>query len=227
MSLNSVPVYVPPVRMSVMQLTGISPMGVVGSMLNGVAQAAFYIGLPLYGLAGGMDVTEATLLVVVCRPSARLVPDRGRAVRSVRLQQTEHLALRKVKNRGAGLDATFDRGSAFIDWPHLQAGIGMQTWFCDPCSPRQKGTVENTNRPARRWLPRETDPAMISNHHLKMICDRLNATPRKCLGWKTPAEVFREKVLGQGRMIRQNHRSSKVALQVALTRPPNRTMIRA
>jgi hypothetical protein len=42
---------------------------------------------------------------IVCRPSARLVPDRGRAVRSVRLQQTEHLALRKVKNRGAGLDA--------------------------------------------------------------------------------------------------------------------------
>lgn len=92
---------------------------------------------------------------------------------------------------------TFDRGSEFIDWPHLQAGIGTQTWFCDPRSPWQKGTVENTNRRARRWLSRETDPTTIANHHLKMICDRLNATPRKCLGWKTPAEVFKEKVLDE------------------------------
>lgn len=90
---------------------------------------------------------------------------------------------------------TFDRGSEFMDWPHLQAEVGTQTWFCDPSAPWQKGTVENTNRRARRWLPRESDPTTISNHQLKMICDRLNATPRKCLGWKTPAEVFKEKVL--------------------------------
>lgn len=90
---------------------------------------------------------------------------------------------------------TFDRGSEFMDWPHLQAEVGTQTWFCDPSAPWQKGTVENTNRRARRWLPREIDPTTISNHQLKMICDRLNATPRKCLGWKTPAEVFKERVL--------------------------------
>jgi transposase, IS30 family len=90
---------------------------------------------------------------------------------------------------------TFDRGSEFIDWPHLQAHVGMQTWFCDPQSPWLKGTVENTNRRARRWLPRELDPATITDSHLKAICDGLNSTPRKCLGWKTPAEVFREKVL--------------------------------
>lgn len=92
---------------------------------------------------------------------------------------------------------TFDRGSEFMDWPHLQAEVGTQTWFCDPSAPWQKGTVENTNRRARRWLPREIDPTTITNHHLEMICDRLNATPRKCLGWKTPAEVFKEKVLDQ------------------------------
>ncbi len=90
---------------------------------------------------------------------------------------------------------TFDRGSEFIDWPHLQAHVGMQTWFCDPQSPWQKGTVENTNRRARRWLPRELDPATITDSHLKAICEGLNSTPRKCLGWKTPAELFREKVL--------------------------------
>ena len=90
---------------------------------------------------------------------------------------------------------TFDRGTEFVSWPHLQAEIGTQTWFCDPSSPWQKGTVENTNRRARRWLPRKRDITAVSDHELKMICDRLNATPRKCLGWKTPAEVFRENMM--------------------------------
>lgn len=52
---------------------------------------------------------------------------------------------------------TFDRGTEFSEWPYLQAGLGSQTWFCDPQSPWQKGTVENTNRRARRWLSREID----------------------------------------------------------------------
>jgi len=77
----------------------------------------------------------------------------------------------------------------------LQAEIGTQTWFCDPSSPWQKGTVENTNRRARRWLPRKRDIRAITDHEMKVICDRLNNTPRKCLGWRTPAEVFREKML--------------------------------
>lgn len=90
---------------------------------------------------------------------------------------------------------TFDRGSEFMDWPHLQAEVGTQTWFCDPSAPWQKGTVENTNRRARRWLPRELDASKLTPDDLEVICARLNATPRKCLGWKTPAEVFKEKVL--------------------------------
>lgn len=77
---------------------------------------------------------------------------------------------------------TFDRGFEFLAWPHLQA-------------PWQKGTNENTNGRARRHLPRETDPTALTNRSLAAICQRLNATPRKCLGYRTPAEVFREKVL--------------------------------
>lgn len=64
-SRNPAPSYVPPSRMSVRRLAGISPMGVLGALLNGVSQAAIYIGLPLYGLARGMTAAEATLLVVV------------------------------------------------------------------------------------------------------------------------------------------------------------------
>ena len=90
---------------------------------------------------------------------------------------------------------TFDRGTEFVSWPHLQAQTGTQTWFCNPSLPWQKGTVENTNRRARRWLPRKHDIRQLSDHDMKVICDRLNNTPRKCLGWKTPAEVFREKMM--------------------------------
>ncbi|OKP63677.1 hypothetical protein BTE77_35515 [Ensifer adhaerens] len=108
------------------------------------------------------------------------------------LQSLPHLARRSI---------TFDRGTEFSEWPYLQAGIGTQTWFCDPQSPWQKGTVENTNRRARKWLSREVDPLSITDGDLKDICDRLNSTPRKCLGYRTPAEVFRKKLLAQMRRV--------------------------
>jgi IS30 family transposase len=67
--------------------------------------------------------------------------------------------------------------------------------FCDPQSPWQKGTVENTNGRARRWLPRETNPLAISDEALHRICHQRNSTRRKCLGYRTPAEVFRQKLM--------------------------------
>ncbi|HDZ82242.1 MAG TPA: IS30 family transposase [Roseobacter sp.] len=90
---------------------------------------------------------------------------------------------------------TFDRGTEFSAWQDLKDGIGIDPWFCDPRSPWQKGTVENTNNRLRRDLPRKSDPTAFTNQYLRTICDRLNATPRKCLGYKTPAEVFREKLM--------------------------------
>jgi len=106
------------------------------------------------------------------------------------LRSLPHLARRSI---------TFDRGTEFTDWPYLQANIGAQTWFCDPQSPWQKGTVENTNGRVRKWLSREVDPLTVSEADLINICNRLNTTPRKCLGYRTPTEVFRKKLLAQVR----------------------------
>jgi MFS family permease len=64
-SRNPAPEYVAPERLSVARLARISPVAISGAMLNGAAQAAFYVGVPLYGLARGMSVAEATLLLVV------------------------------------------------------------------------------------------------------------------------------------------------------------------
>lgn len=71
---------------------------------------------------------------------------------------------------------TFDRGTEFSAWQDLKEGIGVASWFCDPSSPWQKGTVENTNNRLRRYLPRKSDPTAFTNQHLKLICDRLNVT---------------------------------------------------
>ncbi len=90
---------------------------------------------------------------------------------------------------------TFDRGFEFREWRRLKSGIGTESWFCDPQAPWQKGSVENLNKRARRYLPRDTQLAALSNRYMKAICDRLNGTPRKCLGWRTPTEAFKEEIM--------------------------------
>ena len=90
---------------------------------------------------------------------------------------------------------TFDRGTEFSAWKYLKAGIGADAWFCDPQAPYQKGTVENTNNRLRRYLPRSTAPTALTNRYLRLICHRLNATPRKCLDYPTPAEVFESNLM--------------------------------
>ncbi|MDH2326337.1 IS30 family transposase [Cereibacter sp. SYSU M97828] len=104
---------------------------------------------------------------------------------------------------------TFDRGSEFVDWPHLQAKIGARTWFCDPQSPRQKGSIENANKRLRRWICRDTDPETFTQEDMRTLCAGLNATPRKCLGYRTPAEAFRANIIGHGYRTEQLSRRPK------------------
>lgn len=95
----------------------------------------------------------------------------------------------------ARLSITFDRGTEFAAWRHLKAGVGADAWFCDPQAPYQKGTVANTNNKLRKYLPRSTEPTALTNRYLRSICQRLNATPRKCLSYRTPAEVFKNELV--------------------------------
>ena len=71
---------------------------------------------------------------------------------------------------------------------HRHEGRGSD----DPQAPWQKGAIENLNRWARRWLPRDTPVAALADDAMNSICERLNSTPRKCLGYRTPAEAFRQ-----------------------------------
>jgi IS30 family transposase len=90
---------------------------------------------------------------------------------------------------------TFDRGFEFTSWRELHKGMGTKSWFCDPQAPWQKGSVENMNKRVRRYLPRDTALLPLPNRYIRSICERLNATPRKCSGYRTPSEVFRDELM--------------------------------
>lgn len=85
---------------------------------------------------------------------------------------------------------TVDNGTEFA-WHHqLNRQLGMATYFCDPHAPWQKGGIENAIGRMRRCLPRKTDLATLSRRELDALIRAYNNTPRKCLGFRTPAEVF-------------------------------------
>ena len=85
---------------------------------------------------------------------------------------------------------TFDNGTEFARHYRITQQIGVDTFFCDVRSPWQKGGVENAIGRLRRALPRKTNLDAVSNHAIDTIARRYNNTPRKCLGFQTPAEAF-------------------------------------
>jgi transposase, IS30 family len=90
---------------------------------------------------------------------------------------------------------TFDNGTEFAHHLILVDQLGIQTFFCDPHSPWQKGTIENAIGRLRRFLPRNTDIRAIDDDTLNAIIAAYNGTPRKCLGFRTPAEVLLAQLL--------------------------------
>ena len=89
---------------------------------------------------------------------------------------------------------TFDNGTEFARHYELH-DIDMETFFCDMYSPWQKGGVENAIGRMRRVLPRKTDLVTLSDDRFTQLVSAYNNTPRKCLDYKTPAELFNEQVL--------------------------------
>jgi IS30 family transposase len=90
---------------------------------------------------------------------------------------------------------TFDNGTEFARHLDLHHTLGVETFFCDPYAPWQKGGIENAIGRMRRVLPRKTNLTTITAGELDQFLLAYNNTPRKCLDWMTPAEAFWQKVL--------------------------------
>jgi IS30 family transposase len=85
---------------------------------------------------------------------------------------------------------TWDRGTELAGWRDIQVALDTQLYFCDPHSPWQRGTNENTNRLLRHWFTKGTDLSIHGPADLKRVQDKLNSRPRPTLDLKTPAQAL-------------------------------------
>ena len=85
---------------------------------------------------------------------------------------------------------TWDQGAEMAQHSRLKIDAGLQVYFCDPRSPWQRGTNENTNGLLRQYFPKGTDLSIYNADEISAVAAALNARPRKTLGWKTPAEAL-------------------------------------
>ena len=119
----------------------------------------------------------------------------GRATRTVVRALTQH-----VRRLPDGLMATltWDRGLELAAHRTFSIATGVQVYFCDPYSPWQRGTNENTNGLLRQYLPKGTDLARYTQTQLDTIARELNTRPRKTLGYRTPTDILAETVASTG-----------------------------
>ena len=88
------------------------------------------------------------------------------------------------------LTITYDNGKENAEHLRINQALKVQSYFCQPYHSWEKGTVENTIGLIRRYFPKKTDFDKVTDEQIREVEHKLNSRPRKCLGFRTPAEVF-------------------------------------
>ena len=116
------------------------------------------------------------------------LPD-GHGADAVAAQMTEVMATLPAALRRS---LTWDQGSEMTNHAQVAAATDLEIYFCDPHSPWQRGSNENTSGLLRQYFPKGTDLSVCDRGDLEAAAAELNARPRKTLGWKTPAQALDE-----------------------------------
>ncbi len=87
---------------------------------------------------------------------------------------------------------TWDRGIEMAKHREITIAADLPIYFCDPASPWQRGSNENTNGLLRQYFPKGTDLSVHPAQHLAAVAAELNGRPRETLGWRTPAEALNQ-----------------------------------
>jgi IS30 family transposase len=134
-----------------------------------------------------------------------LVERRSRFTALVKVPNRETVTVvkaltRKIRGLPTSLrrSLTWDRGHELSQHKSFTVATNVKVYFCDPHSPWQRGTNENTNRLLRQYFPKRTDLSRHSQAHLNKVALQLNQRPRETLGFKTPADKLRETVASTG-----------------------------
>lgn len=149
---------------------------------------------------------EGDLLVGTLRSQvATLVERQSRYVLLVRVPNRETRTVvralaRRVQHLPTSLkqSLTWDRGHEMAQHKAFTVATDVQVFFCDPQSPWQRGSNENTNGLLRQYFPRGRDMSNLTQRQLDAVALKLNTRPRQTLGWKTPAEVLAAAVASTG-----------------------------
>jgi IS30 family transposase len=152
------------------------------------------IGLHSSAIGTLVERTTRFTMLLHLPPMAGRVPGvrakHGPAVAGRGAKAVRDAIAKKIQRLPAQLrrSLTWDQGAELAQHAQLRIDTGVAIYFCDPRSPWQRGTNENTNGLLRQYFPKGTDISRYSERELDAVAAALNGRPRKALGWQTPAE---------------------------------------